>query len=361
MSTLTSQPAAERGRNGKTALLIAQLRDEIARGARLPGQQLPSFAEMRRLHGVAPLTTDKIYGQLERDGLIVRENGRGVFVREQKRARTGIIGFSGASASDTDGKRSGYYGQLIEGVQSQAAVAGYEVLLLNPNSNLSWDKMDGLLVSQGFSAEVMNGLPPGMPFVSMVMEWQGAPSVLSADYAATRALTRHLLELGHRRIAIISAGTQNYSQERYQAYLDALTEAGVTVEPEWRRHLGVNSRKKGFDALGYDLMQEWLAEDFRGLGCTAVMAYNDDTACGVIRALREEGLAVPGQVSVTGFDGIPTPQEPLRLTTAHVQLHQIGAQAFEDLHRWMEQDIRPESSKLTASFSAGQTTAVPGT
>ena len=356
MSLLNQPTASERGRNGKTALLIAQLRDEIQRGARQPGQQLPSFAEMRRLHGVAPPTTDRIYGQLERDGLVRRENGRGIFVREQRRARTGIIGFSGASTLTPSGHRSSYFGPLLEGVQHAAERAHYEVLLLNANSQLSWEKLDGVLVSQGFSAESLSQLPPGMPLVSMVMEWDNEASILSEDYAAMCQLTQHLLNLGHRRIAIISAGEDQYSRERHRAYEDTLRAAGIVPRPQWRRLVTSLPVQPGFDVAGHRLMQQWIEEDWKAEACTAIMAYNDDTAVGVMVALADAGYAVPTQISVTGFDGVDTPRHLPRLTTAVVPLQEIGRNAFQSLRGWMEDDVKAQTLHLPAQFSAGDTT-----
>jgi len=359
MALSETSPSGSRGRNGKTATLVTQLRGEILSGARVPGDQLPSFAEMRRLHGVAPLTTDKIYGELEREGLLERRNGRGIFVKENTRPRTGVIGFCGAGTVERSGQRSSYYGPLVEGVQGQAARAGYEVLLLNLGSRISWERMDGLLVSQGFAKDLLNAMPPGMLFVTMIIGWEQHPRVVPQDEEAMREMTEHLLHLGHRRIAIVSAGDTGYSVPRLQGYRDAMLQAGITPRPEWRRYVKPVPGEHGFFEYGRHMMREWLAQDWADLSCTAIMAYNDDAACGVIAALREAGLRVPQDVSVTGFDGILTPGEPLRLTTARVPLLEIGSRAFENLHGWIEHEIRPENVALPSVFTVGDTTGTP--
>lgn len=356
---MTVTTPTERGRNGKTALLTAQLREEIARGHRPPGEQLPSFAEMRRLHGVAPLTTDRIYSQLEREGLIVRENGRGVFVR-QKRARTGVIGFTGARPQPGLQHRSLYFGPLLEGIQDEAFDSGYEVLLLRPDSHISWEKMDGAIVSFDFSGEIASRFPLGMPFVALLVKWDDAPCILSEDYPAMRDLTDHLLELGHRRICLLTEGLY-YAEERRRAYRDSLEAAGVAPSGSWMRHLNGSPGGGGFENLGYQRMCEWLEDGWADLGCTAIMAYNDDTAYGVIRALREAGYSVPGDVSVTGFDGIVTMPGRPHLTTASVPLRELGQAAFASLRGWMETDNVPRTRGLRPHFVAGQTTAPPHT
>ena len=356
MDILAVKTPVPRGRNGKSAEIMAKFRAEIAGGERLPGHRMPSFSELGRLHGVAPLTAERIYAQLEREGLLVRQNGVGVFVCEQKRPRTGIIGFTGGRPFEPSGKRSPYFSALIEGIQDAAINAGVELLLLRPDSEIRWEKMDGVLLSQGFSQAVWDRFPPDMPFISLVMNWDGHASVISEDYPGMRDLTRHLIALGHEKIALFSTGENAYSASRFQAYSDGLRAAGIDRDPRWRRQLRDDERLGDFEQLGYLRMTEWLAEDWADLGCTALMAYNDDVAYGAIRALTGAGYSVPDQISVTGFDGTaPAPGQP-HLTTAAVPLREIGRTGLEALIRWIERDEVAQTQRLDATFVAGQTT-----
>ena len=106
-------------------------------------------------------------------------------------------------------------------------------------------------------------------------------------------------------------------------------------------------------------MELWLEHGWRELGCTAIMAHNDSTAIGVMRALGKAGLRVPEDVSVIGFDGTPlceysTPP----LTTVEVPLHEIGARALQLLQEQIhDRNVVPERVILPVRFKPGQSVA----
>ena len=121
------------------------------------------------------------------------------------------------------------------------------------------------------------------------------------DHLVGLTAVRHLLELGHRRIAMVRTqdtdGTRWSSDvERTRGYRDALAEAGVDFREDYlvSRPFGVLAGAEGVDALLA------LPEP-----PTAVFAYSDEIALGVLRRLQERGLSVPGDVSVVGVDDHP--------------------------------------------------------
>lgn len=329
------------------------LRSRILSGALLPGDRLPSYAEMRAL-GVSQPTLDRVHVQLQQEGLIIREHGRGVFVAPA-RPRNGVVGFLGSSPT---GDRSTYWAPLLQGIQDGAQDAGCEVLLLNPNTQPQWEKLDGLLVSHGFSALVARR-PPALPFVSLIMRWEGSDNILSEDHAAAFALTEHLIQLGHTRIALISASDKDYSAQRYEGYCEALLAAGITPDSRWRHmlHLEDFEPRLGFQEATKRRMREWFKADWGELGCTAVMAYNDDSAYGVIAALEEVGLRVPQDVSVTGFDGAHTPPGLPILTTGKVDLAAIGRRGVERILGHQQAGGPPQIQVIPSTFRSGNTTA----
>jgi len=121
------------------------------------------------------------------------------------------------------------------------------------------------------------------------------------DHLVGLTAVRHLLELGHRRIAMIRTqdtdGTRWSSDvERTRGYRDALAEAGVAFRDDYlvSQPFGVRAGAEGVDALLA------LPEP-----PTAVFAYSDEIALGVLRRLHERGLTVPGDISVVGVDDHP--------------------------------------------------------
>ncbi|MGH2428756.1 MAG: substrate-binding domain-containing protein, partial [Candidatus Limnocylindria bacterium] len=143
--------------------------------------------------------------------------------------------------------------------------------------------------------------------------------------AAHEAVSR-LIDLGHRRIAIVG-GPEGVStaDERLAGYRRALLDHRLPIDPELVRH--ANFRESG-----------GRAETLALLGLreppTAIFAVNNLTALGVLRALKERGVHIPGQISVVAFDDLPIGDllDP-PLTVVQQPTHQIGAKAAELLLR----------------------------
>lgn len=123
------------------------------------------------------------------------------------------------------------------------------------------------------------------------------PTVGSANWNGGLAATRHLLGLGHRRIAVISGPADVMcSRARIDGYRTALEEAGVAVDPTLVRHGDF------FVGGGYTHGADLLALPDPP---TAIFAGSDLQALGVLRAARERGLRVPEDLSVVGYDDLP--------------------------------------------------------
>ncbi|GGP55256.1 transcriptional regulator [Saccharothrix coeruleofusca] len=150
----------------------------------------------------------------------------------------------------------------------------------------------------------------------------GVPTVGSANWAGGLAATRHLLALGHRRIAVVSGPTDVLcSRARVDGFRSALEDAGVPVEPDFVRYgdFYVNG--------GYSHGLSLLDRPDRP---TAIFAGSDFQALGVMRAARELGLAVPDDLSVVGYDDLSVTEwigPPL--TTVRQPLREMAATAAQ--------------------------------
>ncbi|WP_435850614.1 LacI family DNA-binding transcriptional regulator [Streptomyces olindensis] len=164
----------------------------------------------------------------------------------------------------------------------------------------------------------------GMPVVYVSQHVDGRPSVYVDDVAGALRGTRHLLNLGHRRIAYVqTVGTGGFSfssQERLVGYRQALTEAGIPLDEDLVVATPAGDKRGAAEAVG------------RLLGLreppTAVFAEQDEVAVAVIWTLRATGIEVPGQVSVVGFDDQPVAQW-FDLTTVAQSPSRIGREAGE--------------------------------
>ncbi|WP_211355933.1 LacI family DNA-binding transcriptional regulator [Lapillicoccus jejuensis] len=194
-------------------------------------------------------------------------------------------------------------------------------------------------------------VPPRTPIVTVDSQVDDQASSVTIDqYAGAVHATRHLLELGHPTVWHV-AGPQgwNDSAAREQGWHDTLSGAGAEVPPVVR---GDWSPASGYQA------GRMLA---RIPDCTAIFAANDHMALGLARALHEGGRAIPGDVSLVGFDDVPesayyTPP----LTTIHQDFAAAGRAGLELLlEQLREDDPTPRSVTVPATLVPRTSTAPP--
>ena len=148
----------------------------------------------------------------------------------------------------------------------------------------------------------------------------GVTNIVLDHKRAARLALEHLKELGHEEFAFIKGQTiSSDSGVRWRAICEAAQELGIRVRPELTVQLeGTDSTP----VIGYPFAKQLLA---RQHPFTALFAYNDISALGAIRAIREAGLRVPQDISVVGFDDISAAAfaDP-GLTTVKQPLHRMG-------------------------------------
>ncbi|MEJ3748052.1 LacI family DNA-binding transcriptional regulator [Actinomycetes bacterium KLBMP 9797] len=165
----------------------------------------------------------------------------------------------------------------------------------------------------------------GIPFVVFDPTAEppdGVPFVGATNWAGGRSATRHLIELGHRHIAIIGGPDQLLCfRARLDGYRSAVEAAGLAVDA------GLVVRTAPAQEDGYAAALELLSRAPRP---TAIFASNDLQALGVYQAARARGLRIPTDLSVVGFDDLPIAalMDP-PLTTVHQPLTEMAAAATE--------------------------------
>jgi LacI family transcriptional regulator len=165
-------------------------------------------------------------------------------------------------------------------------------------------------------------------------------------------LGRMLLELGHRRFALLAGPEQlTTARDRCDGFAGDLREAGVEPRPDQVVHGGFTR-----DA-GYAAMRELL---HRGLWATAVFAVNDVMAVGALAALREAGVEVPAEVSLVGFDDIPMVRElACPLTTYRLPVEEIGERALRLALRERSPSTGSQVEHVTGNVVVRASTAPP--
>jgi LacI family transcriptional regulator len=165
--------------------------------------------------------------------------------------------------------------------------------------NLLGGVCDGFLVLQGITDNLLRVLEKSAKPVVLLNFWRAPtslPVVRADNFVCARDAVRHLLELGHRRIAFIG-GTQNSGQnnQRQQGYLAALAEQAIKPAPQWLE-TGNFSYQSGVEAG-----ERLLALPQRP---TAIFAASDNVAFGVMEAARAARLRLPQDLSIVGYDDI---------------------------------------------------------
>jgi LacI family transcriptional regulator len=155
----------------------------------------------------------------------------------------------------------------------------------------------------------------------------GFPCVLGDNFMAGHQITRHILNLGHRNIAVLK-GPSKYSSlvDRLRGCMAAMAEEHLLFPSEW-----MPDPMSGHPLKGYVQMQEILALDSRP---TAVIAISDKTAIGAMEAIREAGLRIPDDIAIGSIDNTGESQftRPA-LTTVHIPKYEIGVLAMQKLNR----------------------------
>ena len=319
-----------------------EIRAQIRCGALSPGDRLPSYNELRAQQGVHTNTLEKAYASLELEGLIVRRRGSGTFVAQTKAAtpaKTGIIGLSGKGFSFVG--YSPYWAQLQGGAHEAATRAGMQLLILNPEHSQGWEKADGVLLCDWNDPLIPRKDLPGLQRVSLLTLIEDMASVGADDYNGMQIAVAHLLSLGHRKIAYLHGDPDSQiAGNRLAAYQTALKAAHIRPNAVWTRLL--HGKYDGGARVSYLARKEimrWLKDDWSTLGCTALLCHNDEAAVGAIQAFSENGIRVPQDVSVMGFDGtdycdLVSPQ----LSSVQLPLREIGAQAVQLLLKQIAAD-----------------------
>ena len=227
------------------------------------------------------------------------------------------------------------YARTTSALQREADARGYALVLAAHYYDLPTEvRVTRQMVQHGVDAFVFVGLDHDAELFSLldrygrpyVLTWgvdaSGLhPSIGFDNRAATYAMTRHLLDLGHRRFALISAPTagNDRSRERGAGVRAALEAAGLSLADA-----DVRYGRIALDS-GTAAMRELLARRPRP---TAVIATNDVFAVGAMLACREAGVRVPGDVSITGVDDtdLGATQTP-GLTSIRTPIVEIGRAA----------------------------------
>jgi LacI family xylobiose transport system transcriptional regulator len=257
--------------------------------------------------------------------------------------------------------------ELIRGVENVAKEHDASVVLTESGTRHSPDPgwIEGVLRRRPLGVVlVFSSLPQefkrqlrsrAIPFV--IIDPAGdpepdVPSVGSANWSGGVAATRHLIECGHRKVAIISGPEDMLcSLARVDGFRSAMGMAGFEVDP------GMITFGDFHVEGGYAREMELLSRPDRP---TAIFAGSDLQALGVIEAARVNGLRVPHDLSVVGYDDVPIAQwASPALTTVHQPLRQMAEQAVQMLLKLRAEESITPRLELATTLVVRKSTAPP--
>lgn len=340
---MTSRTRATRAAVYPSEGISTELRRRLFVGQWKVGEQIPSEAELAAQFGVCRATINKVLKDLEREKLLWGGRGRGRFVLEkQAHQKTGVIETVVAEAhmlaqpafvrvADAMGRavaEAGYHFRLAQLNAFEFADVAQWLRVVNP------EQIDGCIIhTQAIQLETAEALAARIPTVWFHHATQG-PELAGIRYdwlGGAFAAARHLIELGHSRLGLVTAD-EKFIAARQQV-------AGVRVALQHlvagrEGTLEVSTARIYREEEGYRMAQELLARPVRP---SAIICASDDFAPGVFRALAEAGLRIPHDISiVTWNDTLRAEECPVPMTTMRMDCERSGRAAAESLLKMLD-------------------------
>ena len=250
------------------------------------------------------------------------------FARTLRNKRTYTIGVIAEEIGDS------YSSPIISGIEQYLRKRDYffltvvhrhdPVLLTRYSQLLSERGVEGIITVDTTVHE-----SPMLPTVAVAghKKLKGVTNIVLDHHQAALLALSHLKELGHERVAFMKGNRlSSDAKDRWEAIGSVAAQLGMNIDPELTVQIDTDDPTP---MLGYPFTKQLLA---RRKPFTALFAYNDISAIGAIRALQEQGLRVPQDVSVLGFDDIPGAAfHSPSLTTVRQPLNRMGEVAAQSL------------------------------
>lgn len=243
-----------------------------------------------------------------------------------------------------------FYSQLLSAVVETATVYNHGVLVFTDRDvqkgieNFQAQRVDGIILAGRMTCDILerfNSSNIPIVIVNHSVTAKNASYVKNDDYGGAYDAVYYLLKQGHRHIGLICDPDE---RQRYEAYKQALHHYGVTYDESLVYFTGAKV-EQGKQGVRHFLGQSRLP--------SAIFAANDMTAIGVIKELKANGIQVPHDVSVVGFDDIEFASlyEPA-LTTVKVEKTLIGELAVRQLLRQISRGARKDDIDIEITLPA---------
>ena len=345
----------------KYVLVEDHIRQQIKKNKisdKLPGERALA-AEL----GFSYMTVRKAVENLVTEGLLYKIPTKGTFIADQRgnKVKTRTIGYF-LDSRIAGGLSSPYYSMVFNAIEKQATRQGYSLVYFSDTSasNLHavLKKLDGVIASSFLRVENLiqeiKAIVPVVAIDSSVSD-KTIPSVIIDNFSAQIQSVDYLCSLGHQRIGFMTGlEDSDVGKNRYEGYKSGLIKQGIKADPAlvFRGNYTFGSGVSG--------AQYFLSLEDRP---TAIICANDSMALGAINKLHQEGLNVPRDISIVGFDDIDIARQITPpLSTVSVPVDEIASCAFNMLESLIDgRTLENRHVALEAHLVARGTSQEPDT
>lgn len=351
--------------------IIDDILNDIQTEALKPGDKIPTDHELMKLYGVSRITVTRAINELVQRRFVYRVKKRGSFIcesQDEELMTKGATPFGRLpiiSVVLPFDESFGY--DILRGVEMMCQEKGFYMTFHISGGEaakereilqrLEQDGVSGIIVypqsgSQNigtFSQMLIRNVP--YVFIDRQVEGIDVTSILTDNLMGMHEVTKHLIDLGHQKIAFIGLDSADAGsvKERYKGYCQALIEAGIALRSEYivdvRR---VKQENYGTERpnLAAQLLRELTSMPEPP---TALAAVNDVTAVQFIKAASMLGISVPDELSITGFDNLSFSEHlDVPLTTVEQQFVEFGRLAASLL---IDEQWRPNGAAMIQRLS----------
>ncbi|HPP30517.1 MAG TPA: GntR family transcriptional regulator [bacterium] len=314
------------------------------------GDKIPPEEILSKQLNVNRGTVAKAINRLVNEGVLYRKRGKGTFITPYKMKKTKTLAVVLYHIDNP------FYSKIVKGIEKTASEKGYHLILCNSLGDeekeqqyverlIDEGKVDGFLLcpknlnltSPIFEILEERNIPVVVfPQASRKENRHNISYVISDDNKGACNAVRYLIRLGHRKIGFVA--DKDWKSEisginRWNGYKKAMEENKIEVNPEYI-----------IEASGVEIEDGWnlAAEKLETIKkFTALFCTGDMLAIGILKKLKEEGIKVPEEISIVGFDNIDMAGYPdIQLTTVEQPTYLIGQKATEILIEHIEGRIK---------------------
>ncbi|MCX7884493.1 MAG: GntR family transcriptional regulator [Caloramator sp.] len=326
--------------------IVQDLVEKIEKGEIVKGQRLPTEKELMEFYDVSRITAKRALEELKNMGLIYRKKGHGSFLNEiaskeeiyKQNFISMIMPYENSSGRFIDYIKGasdylyskGYFLSIncTDGDEfkekeyiTKMSVSGAKGIIYYPAKNMTNFDVLYLLYTRKY------------PIVTIDKYFDFLPIsyVVSDNFNGGYELCRYFIELCHKKIAFISSvdiGSASSVRDRFLGYVKALKDNDIDIDD----NVIINGYLK---YKNYDLKK--ICKNLYDLGVTAIICENDFIAMDILKSLNIQGINVPNDISLAGFDNIPVLQQMnIELTTIEQDFYEIGKKAAELVVEYIE-------------------------